>query len=120
MLPVQTKRTRFIRWSAHRDTFAQRNELLRCGGVNTDGGVELRLGRADLDRDGDALDHLACVGADHVRADDFLARAVDEELHERALLVFAERELERAERRLVHIHGAELLARALFRKSYRG
>ena len=59
--------------------------------MNADRGVELGLGGAELHRDGDALDHLARVEADHVRADHPLARAVDHQLHEDALLLLRQR-----------------------------
>ena len=61
---------------------AHRDEFLRRGRMDADGGVELRLGGAQLHRDGDALDDFARVGAEHVRADDALAGGVDHQLHE--------------------------------------
>src|SRR5262245_52090229 len=90
------------------------DELLCGGGMDADGGVELRLGRAELHRDGQALDDLAGVGADHVRADHALALAVDDQLHKGALLLLAQRELERAEGSLVEVELAVALAGLLF------
>src|SRR6185436_20224825 len=84
------------RWSAIRAPvqeiflggfLAQCDELFRRGGMDPDGGVELRLGGAELHRDRHALDDLAGVGADHVRPHHALARLVDDQLHERALFL---------------------------------
>src|SRR5260221_7835613 len=72
--------------------------------------IELRLGRPDLCGDGDALDLLAGVGPDHVGAEDALARAVDDQLHEDTLLLLGERELQGAEVRLVDVDLAGALA----------
>src|SRR5687767_1658058 len=99
---------------------AQRHEFLGGSGVNANGGVELRLGGAELHRDRNALDHLAGVDADHVRAHHALAGAVDHQLHEGALFLFRHGELERAERGLVDIDSAEALARLFFRQAHRG
>src|SRR5688572_180148 len=95
------------------------HEFLGRRRVDADGRVELRLGRAQLHGDGDALDDLAGVRADHVRAYDALARPVDNELHEGSFLLLAHRELQCAERRLVNIDRAVALARALFREADR-
>src|SRR5688572_9786021 len=62
---------------------SHRDELFGAGRMDADGRVELRLGRAELHRDGDALDDLAGVGADHVRADHALGGSSHHELHER-------------------------------------
>ena len=90
--------------------FAQRDELLGCGGMDADGLVELRLGGAELHRDRHP-GSLAGVRADHVRADHALARPVDHQLHEGALLLVRHGELEAAERRLVDVDRAVALAR---------
>ena len=68
--------------------------------MHADGRVELGLGRAALHRDGEALDDLAGVGADHVNAEHAVDPLVDNELHQRALGVAGQRVLERAEPRL--------------------
>src|SRR6266850_5164589 len=70
--------------------------------MDADGGVELRLGRAELHRDGDSLDDLTGIDAYHVRAHHHLARAVHHQLHEGALLLLSHGELERAERSEEH------------------
>src|SRR5678815_3192626 len=78
MLPVQTNNTCFIAAaSTDRHALAQGDELLGRRRMDTDGRVELRLGGTELHGDGDALDCLAGVGAEHVRADHLLAHAVD-------------------------------------------
>src|SRR3954469_25247094 len=87
--------------------------------MDADRRVELRLGGAELHGDGDSLDHLAGVGADHVRADHLLADTVDHELHEGTLGLVAHRELQRPEGSLVYVDRAELLARVLFREADR-
>src|SRR5687768_7059415 len=71
----------------------QRDESFRRRGMDADRLVELLLGGAELHRDGDALDHLAGVGADHVRADDALAGPLDHQLHEGALRLLRHGEL---------------------------
>src|SRR3954468_11859556 len=97
---------------------AHGDEFLRHRGMDADGGVELRLGGAELHGDGDALDHFAGVGADHVRADDALAFRVDDELHERPILALGERELERTEVGLVDVDHAVALARLFLAQSH--
>ncbi|ABA48398.1 hypothetical protein BURPS1710b_0499 [Burkholderia pseudomallei 1710b] len=89
----------------------QRDELLGRGWMDADRLVELRLRRARPDRDRDALDDLRRVAPDHVRADDALAVARDDELHERLFVAAGQRVPQRAERRLVDVERAELGAR---------
>src|SRR4051794_35347514 len=121
MLPVQTNSTCFIAAvSADRYPLAQGDELFGRRRMDSDRRVELRLGGAELHGDGDSLDHLTGVGADHMRADHLLAGAVDHELHEGALGLVAHRELQRPERSLVHVDRAELRARMLFGQADRG
>src|SRR5262245_16297892 len=67
------------------DLLPQGHELLRCGRVDADRRVELRLGEPRLHRDAEALDDLGRIRPDHVRADDALARTVDDELDDRPL-----------------------------------
>ena len=57
--------------------FAHGDELFGNSRVNADGGVELRFGGAELHRDCHALDDLACIRPDHVRADHPLRGPVD-------------------------------------------
>ena len=69
------------------------DELLRGGGVNTDGGVELLLGGAALESDAEALHDLRAVGSDHVAADNLIRGDVHDELHERLLHAARQRNL---------------------------
>src|ERR1039458_10143879 len=52
--------------------------------------VELGLGRAALQRNGEALDYLARVSTHHVTADDTISLAIDDQLHEGKLVAAAE------------------------------
>src|SRR5687768_3777322 len=96
----------------------KRHELFRRRGMDPDRLVELLLRGAKLHRNGEALDHLAGVGADHVRADHALARPVDDQLHEGALRLFSHGELEPAERCLVDVDLAMALARFFLRQAH--
>ena len=82
--------------------------------MDADGGVELRLGDAALHGDAEALDDLAGLGADHVRAEHAVARAIDDELHEGLLVAAGQGVPQRLEARLEHEHVAVALARLLF------
>src|SRR5688500_12644659 len=70
---------------------AEGHELFRRGRVDADRRVEILLGGAHLQRDGEALHDFAGVGADHVKAHHFLARLVDDELHHRLLVATRKR-----------------------------
>src|SRR6185369_5714146 len=96
------------------------DELLGRGRVDANGGVELRLGGAELHGDGDALDDFSGVGAEHVRAHDALRGGVDDQLHENALLAVSHGVLERAEGGLVDVHLAAACARAFLRQAHSG
>src|SRR5581483_816330 len=105
MVPRALQKTLLGRLFPHGD------ELLGHRRMDADGGVELRLGGADLYRDCQALDDLARVRPDHVRADYPLRGALDHQLHEDALLSLRQREFQRSEIRLVNIDFAIALAR---------
>ncbi len=79
---------------------------MKRGGV-----VPLLLGDAHLDGYGGQLDHLRAVVADDVAADDPVALGVDHQLHQGAVHAAIEGRLHRAERRLVDVHLAILVAR---------
>ena len=55
-------------------------------GWSADGAVELPLGGAALHRDGQALDDLRRIRAEHMGAHDAVALAVHHQLHHRALV----------------------------------
>src|ERR1039457_3565589 len=82
----------------------------RCG--------ELRLGRAALQRNGEALDYLARVSTHHVTADDTISLAIDDQLHEDTLVAAAERVFQRTEVRFVDIDFAKTLARLRLGQTY--
>src|SRR5688572_7308858 len=86
-MPAQTDWWRLIMRDAEQESVltclvSERYELLGASGMDADSLVELLLGGAELHRDGDALDHLAGVRADHVRADHALARPLDHQRSE--------------------------------------
>jgi hypothetical protein len=85
---------------------AQRDELLGGGRVDGDGLVELRLRGAHLHGDGQGLDDLGRIEADHVGADDPLAGAVDHQLHHGLFVAAGKRVLQRAERAAIDVDGA--------------
>src|SRR5688572_1935744 len=124
-VPAQTDWWRLIMRDAEQESVltclvSERYELLGASGMDADSLVELLLGGAELHRDGDALDHLAGVRADHVRADHALARPVDHQLHEGALRLVGHGELQTAERGLVDVELAMPLASFLFRQAHGG
>jgi hypothetical protein len=65
--------------------------------MNTYGQIELRFSRAAVERYGQALDNFAGVGPNHVTAEYFIARPVDDELHHRPFVASGQRVLERLE-----------------------
>ena len=83
------------------------------GRVQRHGRVEVRLGGAEPQGDGRHLDDLGCVLAEHVAADDLADSAVDDELHEHALVAPRQRRLHRAERGLVDVELAAALSRQM-------
>ena len=85
--------------------------------MDADRRIELRLGRAAFQRHGEALDDLAGVGADHVTADDAVARRVDNQLHHRHFVATTERMLQRLERRSIDVDAAELMTGLAFRQA---
>lgn len=68
----------------------------------------------------EALDDLRRVDPDHVKAENAVGRAVDDELHHGSLLTAGERVFHRAEARSVDDDGAVLLARLLLGEAHRG
>src|SRR5690348_13223015 len=79
--------------------------------MHCDRRVELSLGRAALECNRQALDYFARIGADHVTTDDAIALAIDDQLHEGALIAAAHRMFQRAKVRLVNIDFAIAPAR---------
>jgi len=62
--------------------------------MNPDRCVELRLGCAAVKRDGQALNDLSGVGANHVATKDAVCGSLDNEFHHRPFVAAGERELE--------------------------
>ena len=76
---------------------------------SSDLGVELGLGGAAFHGDGDALDDLAGLGADHVAADHPVGLAVDDQLHEGFFVAPGQGVLHGPEAALVYLHISALL-----------
>src|SRR5216684_5873358 len=89
---------------------SHRNELLDRGGMNSDSRVELRLGRMASEGDGEALDDLAGISADHMASQYPIGFPIDHQFHEAVLVPPAERMFERPEPRLVDVDIAIALA----------
>ena len=70
--------------------------------MNPKRGVEVRLRRSRLHRNGQPLDDLRSSVAGHVAAHDEVVRGVDDELHNRVLFALTQREFEWGEDGLVH------------------
>src|SRR3546814_20590234 len=90
-----------IRSGLHRfaHLFAQGDEFLGRRRMHTDRGIEIGLGGAGLDGNGEALDDLAGIVADHMGADHPVATRIDHPLHHHASLPARPRGLQRPEGR---------------------
>src|SRR5262245_58881610 len=79
------------------DFGAHSDKLFGGRGMNSDGGIKLRLGRAAIKRYSQALNYFAGVGANHVTAQNFVGQAIDDEFHHGALIAAGEGMFERPE-----------------------
>jgi len=73
------------------------DEFFGGGGMNPDGGIKLRFGRATIERHGETLDDFTCVGADHMTAQYSVGQAIDDQFHHRSLVAAGKRVLKRSE-----------------------
>jgi len=65
--------------------------------MDTDGRIELRLGRAAIKRNRKALDDLPGVGTDHMTAKHAVGFSIDDQLHHRPFVAAGQSVLERFE-----------------------
>lgn len=73
--------------------FLQQDQFLRRCGVDGDGAVEIGLGGARDQGDGEALRDFRRVLPDHVEAQNLIRFAVDDELDQRAFVALRQRVL---------------------------
>src|SRR5262245_31415317 len=90
---------------------AHRHELLCRARMERHGGVELRLGHAELERHRRHLRDLGGVGSEHVATEHPVRFGIDDELHQHLLVAAADHGFERPEPRLVNIDFGEDRAR---------
>ena len=98
---------------------AHRHQFLGGRRVHGDGGVEVGLGRAHRHRHRDELDHFGRLVGEDMRADDAVVRAVDDQLHDRAVRRARHRRLQRPEVGLVDVDAWEPLQGFPLRQSNR-
>ncbi len=94
----------------------ERDDLLGQRRMERGGGVEVRLGGAHLDRDGDELDQFAGVRADEVAAEHAVGVGVDDQLDEHAFVAPGDAVGQRLEVRPVDIEGGIAGAGLLLRQ----
>ena len=95
-------------------------EFLGCGWMNADGFVELSLGRAAIERDGQPLDDLASISAHHMATEHPIAQTIDHQLHHGSLVAAAKCMSKRLEKASIDVHVVAGLSRLVFGETDRG
>ena len=90
------------------------DKFLRGGWMDTDGHIELRLGRTAVKRHGQALNDLSGIGSHHVAAQNLIRGLVNNQLHHGPLIASGKSMFKRLESGSIDIDPMAAPARLLF------